>query len=613
MIALLLAATLLVGGPPAPDDHQADPSRTEPQPAQTTSTAVSVESGQGQARRPETRTVSLSELLGEIKRGAAASARVDDRRRRVSVTLRDGGGRSAAYPPGFAPDLTARLLAAGVDVTAVEPARGPLSPTIAFIVLFSLIMGLILVVARRRGAGQGRQAASPAQFSKGRGEQVTVPDTRFSDVAGADEAVEDLRELVRFLRAPERFASAGARLPNGYLLVGPPGTGKTLLARAVAGEAEVPFYAMSGSEFVETYVGVGASRMRTLFERARGSRRAIVFIDEIDAIGKTRSAGPSHGGNDERETTLNQLLVEMDGFAQASTVVIAATNRPEMLDPALLRPGRFDRQIVVPPPERRGRRGILELYGRDRPLAGDVDLDLLARRTAGFTGADLANLINQAALAAVRGDAAEITQAHVDEALATVMLGPARRSIEVAERDRVITAWHEAGHALAGLLVPEADDPVQVSIVPRGAAGGATWFAASDELFLTARQARARLLVALAGRVGEELYLGDDFTQGAADDFRAATGIARRMVTEFGMSTLGPRHISPEEVQFGPLAGDVHAATHQLMDEAIEAARELLGAHRDTMAAVVGALLAEETVDLTDLRRLAGIPPAPAG
>jgi cell division protease FtsH len=331
----------------------------------------------------------------------------------------------------------------------------------------ALLLLLVFVGRNRRITDRGSHAASPARFSKGRGEEVVVPDTQFSDVAGVDEAVEDLRELVGFLRAPERFARAGAELPNGYLLVGPPGTGKTLLARAVAGEAGVPFYAMSGWEFVETYVGVGVSRMRALFERARGARKAIVFIDELDAIGKTRSAGPSSGANDERETTLNQLLVEMDGFVRATAVVIAATNRPDMLDPALLRPGRFDRQIVVAAPDRGGRRRILELYGRPRPLAGDVDLDLLARRTSGFTGADLANLMNQAALLAVRGGAEVITQAHLDEALATIMLGPARRSLEVAERDRVITAWHEAGHALAGLLVPQAATRCRSASCPR--------------------------------------------------------------------------------------------------------------------------------------------------
>jgi cell division protease FtsH len=555
--------------------------------------------------------LSLAQLLTEAQRGTVATATIDDRRHRVSGTLRPGGRFTAAYPPGFAPELTARLLAAHVDVRAGGGGGGPTEWVSPGILLLFVLSAVVLVAARHRRTSQrdGRWG-NPARFSRGRGEQAAVPDTRFGDVAGVDEAVEELRELVQFLRTPGRFTRLGARLPGGYLLVGPPGTGKTLLARAVAGEAGVPFFAMSGSEFIETYVGVGASRMRTLFDRARSTLKAIVFIDEIDAIGKSRQTGPDSGANDERESTLNQLLVEMDGFQQSSVVVLAATNRPDTLDHALLRPGRFDRQVTVAPPDRAGRRRILELYARRHPLAIEVDLELLARRTAGFTGADLANLVNQAALVAVRSSAKEIARAHFDEALATVMLGPARKSLEVAERDRVITAWHEAGHALAGLLVPEADEPVQVTIVPRGGAGGVTWFASSDGLFLTARQARARLLVALAGRVAEELHLGDDFTQGAANDFKSATEIARRMVTEFGMSTLGPRHIAPEEFQIGPLAGDVHAATHTLLDEAINAARALLTSHRDVLAALVDLLLVEETVETAALHRLLDEHPA---
>jgi cell division protease FtsH len=602
-IAVLVAAILAVGGVAAAATPGARAALGPGDRAMLATSGSVQESGGGDAPG-KSGELSLSELLTEVDSGAVTSATIDDRRHRVSGTLRQGGRFRAGYPPGFAADLTARLLAAHVDVRAAgSPGlSGWLSPAIVIVVLLAVV--LLIVASRRRASAMGDGAANPARFRDGRGEQAVIPETRFCDVAGADEAVEELRELVHFLRVPERFASAGARLPRGYLLVGPPGTGKTLLARAVAGEARVPFYAMSGSEFVETYVGVGASRVRTLFERARGSSKAIVFIDEIDAIGKARQAGPGSGANDEREGTLNQLLVEMDGFLQGSVVVVAATNRPDMLDHALLRPGRFDRQVAVSPPDRAGRLRILELYARERPLAAGADLDLLARRTAGFTGAELANLMNQAALVAVRGTAAEITQAHLDEALATVVLGPARKSLEVAERDRVITAWHEAGHALAGLLVPEADDPVQVTVVPRGAAGGVTWFATSDDLFLTARQARARLIVALAGRAAEEAHLGDDFTQGAANDFKSATEIARRMVTEFGMSTLGPRHIAPEEFQIGPLAGDVHAATAALLDEAMAASRALLAGHRDVLTALVGLLLVEETVDLDALRRL---------
>jgi cell division protease FtsH len=588
MILLLAVAVLIVGGPAAAATHG---SRDEDGPGPP-------------------RVLSLAALLTEAQHGGVTTASIDDRRHRVTGALRGGERFTAAYPPGFAAELTARLLGAHVDVGATSAAKAGVSPQVRAAVVvglsFLILIAFMLVVTARRGGASspGGGVASLPRLGNGRGERVAVPDTRFSDVAGADEAVEELRELVRFLRTPERFATAGAELPSGYLLIGPPGTGKTLLARAVAGEAGVPFYAMSGSEFVETYVGVGASRVRALFDRARGSGKAIVFIDEIDAIGKARSASPISGSNDERESALNQLLVEMDGFVESSVVVVGATNRPDTLDHALLRPGRFDRQVGVSAPDRAGRRRILDLHGRRRPLARDIDLDLLAQRTASFTGADLANLVNQAALVAVRSDAGEITQAHLEEALATIMLGPARRSLEVTERDRRITAWHEAGHALAGLLVPEAEDPVQVSVVPRGAAGGATWFAASDALFVTARQARARLIVALAGRVAEELHLGDDFTQGAADDFRSGTEIAKRMVTEFGMSTLGPRHITPEEYQIGPLASDVHAATKALLDEAMCAARALLNGHRDVLTGLVDLLLAEETVQAAALRRL---------
>ncbi len=602
MLALLVAAIVAVGSPaaaatrPERGTDKAPPASTAPQaPA---------------AQQPTGGSWSLARLLAEVQRGTVAGATIDDHRHQVSGTLRSGDRFTAAYPPGFAPDLTARLLAAHVDVRAVDGRQAPPGWLSTGTVVL-LVMVVLLVVWRARRARQpGGEQANPAQFDKGHGEQAIVPATRFGDVAGIDEAVAELAELVQFLRTPARFASAGAELPRGYLLVGPPGTGKTLLARAVAGEAGVAFFAMSGSEFVETYVGVGASRMRALFSRARRAGKAIVFIDELDAVGKTRTVGPGSGANDERESTLNQLLVELDGFVQSQIVVIAATNRPDTLDQALLRPGRFDRQVVVPTPDRAGRRRILELYGRRRPLAGGVDLELLARRTAGFTGAELANLMNQAALVAVRADADQITPAHLDEALATVVLGPARRSLEVAERDRTITAWHEAGHALAGLLVPEADDPVQVTIVPRGQAGGVTWFATSDELFLTARQARAQLIVALAGRAAEELHLGDDFTQGAAHDFKSATETAQRMVIEFGMSTLGPRHIAPEEFQIGPLAGDVHAATHALLDQAMAAARALLTGHRDALGALVGMLLAEETVDGATLPRLVDQHPA---
>jgi cell division protease FtsH len=461
-------------------------------------------------------------------------------------------------------------------------------------------------------AKSASRATSKAPAVRGREKQLEVPTTRFSDIGGAEEAVEELSELVTFLKEGDRFFEAGADLPHGYLLVGPPGTGKTLLARAVAGEADVPFFAMAAAEFVETYVGVGAARVRKLFEQARAAQPAIIFIDEIDAMGRERvSRGSS--GNDERDTTLNQLLVEMDGFVQSRVVVLGATNRPEILDPALVRAGRFDRQVMVPPPDRRGRTRILELYLERRNFAPDLDVELLARRTPGFTGADLSNLVNTAARLAVRAGTTTIDVRHLEEALSVVTVGPARKSAVVAERDRRISAWHETGHALAGLWLEDAVDPVQVTIVPRGLAGGFTWFPASDDAFLSRRQAKAQLVVAMAGRVAEELLLDDDYTQGAAQDFKTATELARVMVTEFGMSSLGPSFISADEARFGALGQSVMTATNELLDEAITAARELLTPARAVVARVAETLLDAETLDTEALVRLAGRDHDPAG
>jgi len=400
-------------------------------------------------------------------------------------------------------------------------------------------------------------------------------------------------------------------MPHGSLLVGPPGTGKTLLARALAGEAGVPFFAMGASEFVESYVGVGASRVRTLFDRARAAGKSIVFIDELDGIGRARGTH-SVPGNEERETTLNQLLVEMDGFEVSSVIVLAATNRPDVLDPALLRPGRFDQQITVPAPDRRGRARILDLYLARRSVSPEVDTAALSRRTAGFTGADLANLVNTAALLSVREGATEIVERHLEEALTTVALGPARKSAVVLERDRRITAWHEAGHALAGLWLPDAEDPISVSIIPRGVAGGVTWFPDPDQLFLSRKQALAQLAVAMGGRVGEELLLGEDVTQGAAQDFKVATDLARRMVTEYGMGSLGPGYVAPEETHLGVLAEKVHEATDGLLRQALDTARSLLSPARETLARVVEALLDEESLDRDELRRLCAAAPVGA-
>ncbi len=543
------------------------------------------------------RSVPLSTALSQVEKGEATGAKVDDRRHIVVLTKANGDRVHAGYPAGFAGDLGNRLLAAGVRVETTATGGVPPVAT-ACLVGLALLAAALVIGPRLRGR------LRVGAFDRGRAESVAVPSTRFSDVAGADEAVEELRELVDFLHEPDRFATAGAKLPHGALLVGPPGTGKTLLARAVAGEAGVPVFAVSGSDFVETFVGVGASRIRTVFDRARQHGRAIIFIDEIDAVGKTRGQGAGSGSSDEREHTLNQLLVEMDGFATSGVIVLAATNRDDVLDPALTRPGRFDRTIHVGTPDRRGRTRILELHSQSRALDDDVDLVGLGRRTPGMSGADLAQLVNMAALSAARQGATALGAAHFDDALATTMLGRERRSMVVTERDRTITAWHEAGHAIAALLMPKADDPVQVTIVPRGPAGGVTWMSGNDNSFLTRTEAEAQLVVGMSGRAAEELLLDGDYSQGAAGDFASATQLAWRMVTEFGMSDLGVVRLTPELLAAGTLADRVHSEVDGICRTALAAARELMTAHGAFLEAVAAALLEEETLHREELDQL---------
>jgi cell division protease FtsH len=546
----------------------------------------------------------LSEVLASVDRGTVDNTaihwvEVDDDSRMVILHLVDGSELGAHYPQYYAGTLIGRLEASGL----VFETDAPSSPSIwgSLLMTFlpvALIIGFLFWFARRSGMG-GAKA-----FTTAKAELGDVPTTRFSEVVGCDEALEELAEIVTFLHQPERFAAAGARMPRGFLLVGPPGTGKTLLARAVAGEAGVPFYAAAGSDFTEMFVGVGAARVRNLFAKAKKTG-GIIFLDELDSIGRARTGTtPGSGGTDERESTLNALLVEMDGFGKDSNViVIAATNRPDVLDSALLRAGRFDRQVTVAPPDRKGRTRLLELYTADRKTAADVDFVTLARRMPGLTGADIANLVNQACLEAARADREELTSDDFAEALATVMMGRARKSATVTERDREITAWHEAGHALAALVLPEAHDPVQVTIVPRGSAGGVTWMGGDDASFLTGTEARARLAVSLAGRAAEEILLDGDFTQGASSDIASATALAQRMVGEWGMSSLGLAAIGPEHAGSG-LLERVHEEADGLMTDALARARALLAAHRPLLEMVVAELLAEETIDLDRLRAL---------
>lgn len=493
-----------------------------------------------------------------------------------------------------------------------------------FVVLASMLAGQFARVRRAKGAALSSPRVG-ARKGKVEPEGTTeIPRTRFSEVAGCEEAVEDMRELVAFIKEPERFTRVGVRPPRGALLVGPPGTGKTLLARALAGEAGVPFFAVSGSDFVEMYVGVGAKRVRELFEKARKHENgAIIFIDEIDAVGRQRAEGRQArtGGNVEGENTLNALLVEMDGFLQSKVIVIGATNRDDILDPALVRPGRLDRKIAVPLPDRTGRLAILKVHATGKPLAKTVDLELIARRTPGMSGAELAQLVNEACLSAARARRGTVTDADFDNAVATVTMGKARTSAVISEEDRELTAWHEAGHALCGLVQPDAMSPVSISIIPRGQAGGVTHFPARDSGYMSRKQAYAQLVTAMGGMAAEQMLMGwDEFTTGPSGDLDSASNLALSMVTRYGM---GERLVVKSETILGASSTAVDEAVAEadaLMRSALADAKSLLETNGEMLHHLVEALLEFETltqdqiVALVDGRSLEAVveaPPAP--
>ena len=446
------------------------------------------------------------------------------------------------------------------------------------------------------GSGAGRFGHKKALAV----EPARVPETRFSDVAGCDEAKAELLELVMFLKEPDRFTRTGATAPKGALLTGPPGTGKTLLARAVAGESGVPMFTAAGSDFVEKYVGVGAQRIRALFTAARKHERSIIFIDEVDAVARRRG-GDGESAHIESETTLIALLAEMDGFHTSNVIVIAATNRADILDPAITRPGRLDRKVEVPNPDRRGREQILAVHTAGKPIAEGVDFVGLARRTPGFSGAQLRALVNEACVDAVRRDLTEVTAECFEHAVATVAMGRARTSALVTDHDREVTAWHESGHTLAAYLQEQADDPVQVTIIPRGPAGGVTWMSGNDDQFLPRRKAHAQLVTALAGRAAEEILLDGEFTQGAAGDLQSATELATSMATHYGMTRLGYQVRRGDSTP----AKDVSDVVEELLGEAHTAATKLLGEHKAFLGAVAVELLAEETLTLADVHQIA--------
>ncbi len=493
--------------------------------------------------------------------------------------------------------------------TLIQEASGKGIP---FVSIFNIITSVIIILLfvsmflSTRGGKNNGFTRTPARIESPEGKDKV----KFSDVAGALEEKAELEELVDFLKNPDKFIALGARIPKGILLVGPPGTGKTLLARAVAGEAGVPFFSISGSDFVELYVGVGASRVRDLFNQAKKNKPCIIFIDEIDAVGRKRGAGMG-GGHDEREQTLNQLLVEMDGFGKNEGVImIAATNRPDILDPALLRPGRFDRQVVVSLPDVRGREEILKVHTRNKPLSDEVNLETLAKTTAGYSGADLENVMNEAAIFAARREHAEIKQQDLEDANIKVMMGSEKRSRVISDGEKRLTAFHEAGHAVLAHIVDKSSVVNQVSIIPRGRAGGYTmYFPKEDSMYMTRNEMLNRIVVLLGGRVAEELT-SDDITTGASNDLERATEIARDMVVKYGMSkNIGPvSYHSEDEVFLGrdfahsqkyseETASSIDAEVKAIMTERYNEAKKLLAEHRDKLTSLAELLIKEETIN----------------
>jgi len=558
--------------------------------------------------------LSLDEFQREIASGNVAEATLKDHDHVINGKLTDGTSYTVSFPQEYGDELTTQLTDANVHLN-VDQQKESVWVSLLFTLLpVLLLFGLFLLLMNSMQGGN-----RVLNFGKAKAKQHgdTNVKVTFADVAGCDEAVEELQEIKEFLENPTRFQAMGAKIPKGVLLYGPPGTGKTLLARAVAGEAGVPFFSISGSDFVEMFVGVGASRVRDLFEQAKAAAPAIVFVDEIDAVGRHRGAGLG-GGHDEREQTLNQLLVEMDGFDPRSGVIlIAATNRPDILDPALLRPGRFDRQIVVDRPDIAGRKAILEVHAKGKPLTDGVNLEVLAKRTPGFTGADLANLMNEAALLSARRDLDRIGMMQLDEAIDRVLAGPERRSRVMSEDEKRVIAFHEAGHALVAHVLPEGDNVHKVSIVARGRALGLTWFLPEDRYTHSKAQLRAQMASALGGRSAEELVFGE-ITTGAANDIEKCTEIAKAMVTQYGMSSaLGPRKFGQEqgEVFLGRDAGQqrdysddiaarIDAEVNGLIDRAHDEALAILVAHRTTLDALANALIERETVEDVELAEL---------
>ncbi|MDM7952227.1 MAG: ATP-dependent zinc metalloprotease FtsH [Cyanobium sp. CZS 25K] len=520
--------------------------------------------------------------------------------------------------PGVAPELINKLKDQGISFDVHPPKSTPPALGLLGNLLFPLLLIGSLIFLARRSSGMPGGPGQAMQFGKSKARFAMEAETgvKFDDVAGVEEAKQDLQEVVTFLKTPERFTSVGAKIPRGVLLVGPPGTGKTLLAKAIAGEAGVPFFSLSGSEFVEMFVGVGASRVRDLFKRAKENSPCLIFIDEIDAVGRQRGAGIG-GGNDEREQTLNQLLTEMDGFeGNSGIIIIAATNRPDVLDSALMRPGRFDRQVQVDAPDIKGRLSILEVHSRNKKLADDVSLEMIARRTPGFTGADLANLLNEAAILTARRRKEATGLAEIDDAVDRIIAGMEGKPLTDGRSKRLI-AYHEVGHALVGTLVKQHDPVQKVTLIPRGQAQGLTWFAPDEEQMLVSRaQLRARIMGALGGRAAEDVVFGhSEVTTGAGGDIQQVASMARQMVTRFGMSELGPMSLEAgnQEVFLGRdlmTRSDVSDAIAHKIDEAVRHivqscytdTVQLVADHRACMDRLVELLIEKESLDGDEFR-----------
>jgi len=564
-----------------------------------------------------------SRFVNEVENGAIEKVYISADRSQARFPDPTGEERRIVVNLPSDPGLVDILTDNSVDIEVQRQAEeNRLLQVLSTLLIPILLLVVLFFVLRRAQNGPGSQAMN---FGKSKARVQMEPQTQvtFGDVAGIDQAKLELTEVVDFLKNADRFTAVGAKIPKGVLLVGPPGTGKTLLAKAVAGEAGVPFFSISGSEFVEMFVGVGASRVRDLFEQAKSNAPCIVFIDEIDAVGRQRGAGLG-GGNDEREQTLNQLLTEMDGFeGNTGIIIIAATNRPDVLDAALLRPGRFDRQVVVDRPDYSGRLEILSVHSRGKTFSKDVDLEKIARRTPGFTGADLSNLLNESAILAARRNLTEISMDEVNDAIDRVLAGPEKKDRVMSEKRKSLVAYHEAGHALVGALMPDYDPVQKISIIPRGQAGGLTWFTPSEERLESGLYSRSylknQMAVALGGRLAEEIIFGDEeVTTGASNDLQQVARVARQMVTRFGMSEkLGPvalgrqqgnpflgRDIATERDFSEETAAVIDAEVRDLVDVAYSRAKQVLVENRNVLDQLADMLVDKETVDSDELQRL---------